>query len=117
MNEVCHDFIREGFVVVYLDDVLVFSKTEEVHLAHLERVFQRLREHNLFAKLVKCDFWKRQLRYLGHIISENGLHVDPDKVKIVAEWPIPPNVTEVRRFLGLANYFRKFVQRLSLIHI
>ena len=117
MNEVFHDFIREGFVVVYLDDVLVFSNTEEEHLAHLERVFKRLREHSLLAKLVKCDFWKKQLRYLGHIIGANGLQVDPDKVKVVAEWPTPTSVTEVRSFLGLANYFRKFVQGYSMIAV
>jgi hypothetical protein len=73
MNEVFHDFIREGFVVVYLDDVLIYSKTEEEHLGQLERVFTRLREHQLLAKLVKCSFFEKQLRYLGHIIGENGL--------------------------------------------
>jgi hypothetical protein len=83
MNEVFHDYIREGFVVVYLDDVLIYSKTEEEHLGQLERVFTRLREHQLLAKLVKCSFFEKQLRYLGHIIGENGLEVDMDKVKVV----------------------------------
>jgi hypothetical protein len=115
MNEVFHDYIREGFVVVYLDDVLIYSKTEEEHLGQLERVFTRPREHQLLAKLVKCSFFEKQLRYLGHIIGENGLEVDMDKVKVVQEWPSPTNVTEVRRFLGLSNYFRKFIQNYSIL--
>jgi hypothetical protein len=84
MNEVFHDFIREGFVVVYLDDVLIYSKTEEEHLGQLERVFTRLREHQLLAKLVKCSFFENQLKYLGHIIGANGLEVDMDKLESVS---------------------------------
>jgi transposase InsO family protein len=115
MNEVFHDFIREGFVVVYLDDVLIYSKTEEEHLRHLGRAFGRLREHALFAKLSKCNFCQTELKYLGHIIGEKGLQVDPDKVKVIEEWPDPKNAIDVRKFLGLANYFRKFIQNYSMV--
>ena len=115
MNEIFHDFIREGFVVVYLDDVLIFSKNEGEHYTHLERVFHRLRERELFAKLAKCEFLCSELRYLGHIIGKEGLKVDPHKMEVVKDWPTPVNVTDIRRFLGLANYFRKFVQDFSAI--
>ncbi len=80
MNEVFHDFIREGFMVVYLDDVLIYSRTEAEHLGHLERVFERLREHKLLATLVKCSFFEKQLKYLGHVIGAKGLEGDSDKV-------------------------------------
>jgi hypothetical protein len=113
MNEIFHDFIREGFVVVYLDNVLIFSRDEEEHYAHLPKVFQRLREKELFAKLAKCEFLCSELKYLGHIIGKDGLKVDPQKVEVVKNWPTPQKVTDVRRFLGLANYFRKFIQGFS----
>jgi hypothetical protein len=113
MNTIFHDFIREGFVVVYLDDLLVFSKTEEEHIVHLQRVFDRLREHKLYAKLTKCSFFKEELQYLGHIVGRGGLKVDPKKISVVHDWPVPVNVHDVRRFLGLANYFRKFIQGYS----
>lgn len=113
MNEIFHDFIREGFVVVYLDDVLIFSKNTAEHYEHLRRVFVRLQETGLFAKLAKCEFLKPELRYLGHVIGREGLKVDPQKITVVQEWPTPQNVTDVRRFLGLANYFRKFVRNYS----
>jgi hypothetical protein len=115
MNEIFHDFIREGFVVVYLDDVLIFSKDENMHYVHLEKVFARLREKQLFAKLPKCEFMRSELRYLGHIIGKNGLKVDPQKVEVVKDWPTPKTTTDVRRFLGLANYFRKFIRDFSAI--
>jgi hypothetical protein len=115
MNSIFSDFIREGFVVVYLDDVLIFSKTEEEHMEHLRRVFARLREHNLYAKLKKCDFLKEELCYLGHIVGKFGLRADPAKVQTVKDWPVPTNMHELRQFLGLANYFRKFIRGYSLL--
>jgi hypothetical protein len=113
MNTIFHDFIREGFLIVYLDDLLIFSRTREEHLSHLRRVFERLREKQLYAKLAKCNFFKTELAYLGHVVGRDGLKVDPGKVKVVEDWPPPKNVHEVRRFLGLANYFRKFIQNYS----
>jgi hypothetical protein len=113
MNTVLHDFIREGFLVVYLDDLLVYSRTREEHIGHLRRVFERLRQSKLYAKLVKCAFFRTELAYLGHIVGRDGLRVDPNKIKVVEEWPTPTSVHDVRRFLGLANYFRKFIQGYS----
>ena len=113
MNKVFHDFIAEGFVVVYLDDVLIFSKTEEEHQEHLRRVFARLREEKLFVKLKKCSFCQPELRYLGFIVGKHGIRIDPDKVAEVTKWLPPQNINEVRQFLGLCNFSRKFIQGYS----
>lgn len=86
MNEVFKDFL-DSFVVIYLDDILVYSKTKEQHLAHLERVLQRLQMHQLYAKLSKCDFLKPEVDFLGHVVGREGIKVDPAKVKTVQEWP------------------------------
>ena len=102
------------FCVVYLDDILIFSKTPEEHLKHLDTVLQILEREGLYAKLKKCDFNKSELLYLGHIIGEFGIKVDPAKISCITEWPTPKNVHEVRSFLGLANYFRKFVRAFSI---
>ena len=96
-----------NFVVVYLDDILVFSKNAE---EHEREVLQVLRDNKLYAKLLKCDFNKSELLYLGHIVSREGLKVDPRKIEAITSWPQPKDVHELRCFLGLANYFRQFVQ-------
>jgi len=113
MNQVFHDFIAEGWVIVYLDDVLIFSKNEEEHKEHLRRVFQRLQEHKLYVKITKCSFCQPQLKYLGFVVGKDGLKTDMDKVSTIVDWPRPTNVTEVRQFLGLCNFFRRFVQGYS----
>jgi hypothetical protein len=115
MNTIFHDFVREGFVVVYLDDLLVYSKTEEEHMTHLERVLDRLWEHQLYAKLSKCNFLTHELKYLGHLVGKDGLKPDPEKIEVINIWPTPTGVHQVRQFLGLANYFRKFIARYSLM--
>jgi hypothetical protein len=108
MNRVFRDFL-DRFVVVFIDDVLVYSKTREEHARHLEAVLQRLREHSLFAKLSKCEFWLGEVRFLGHVISGEGIAVDPEKIDAVVRWSQPRTVTEVRSFLGLAGYYRRFI--------
>lgn len=105
----------KGFCSVYLDDVIIFSKTREEHEAHLERVFQALEENQLYVKLSKCKFELTELKFLGHIVGNNGVKVDPQKTKVVHEWPTPTNVSQVRSFCGLANYFRKFLQGYSTL--
>lgn len=93
------------FVLVYLDDVLVFSKTPGEHLEHLRIVFQTLREAKLYGRLHKCNFNQTSVKYLGHLMSNDGIRPDPAKVQKVMDWPTPKSVKDIRQFLGLANYF------------
>jgi hypothetical protein len=102
------DFMPEldKFVVVFIDDILVYSKNEEEHTMHLHTVLQRLRDHRLYAKISKCEFWLKQIKFLGHMIPQDRIAVDPDKVQEVMEWKPPTIVRHIRRFLGLAGYYR-----------
>jgi hypothetical protein len=97
-------------VVVYLDDILIYSRTEEEHLAHLKQVLQILRENHFYAKLKKCTFFQPETLFLGHVVGRDGIKPDPAKVTAVKGWPVPQTVTDVRSFLGLTNYFRRFIQ-------
>ena len=101
------------FVVIFIDDILVYSKSEQEHEGHLRIVLQTLKEHQLYAKFSKCEFWLKRVTFLGHIISQDGLEVDPEKVEAVLNWKRPETVTEIRSFLGLAGYYRKFIQNFS----
>jgi hypothetical protein len=93
-----------------MDDILVYSKTLEEHVEHLQIVFQILMEHQLFVKFSKCTFAQQQLSYMGHIISQHGVSTNPSKTDAITKWPVPHNFTELRGFLGLTGYYRKFVQ-------
>ena len=104
MNKVFMEYL-ENFVVVFVDDILVFSKTEEEHAEHLRLVLQKLREHQLYAKRSKCEFWLKEVSFLGHIVSNGGISVDPSKVKDVLKWQPPVDVSEIRSFLGLAGHY------------
>ena len=114
MNMVFMDYL-DVFVVIFIDDILIFSKSEAEHEVHLRLVLQRLREHQLYAKFSKCEFWIDEVPFLGHIISKGGIAVDPSKVKDVLEWETPQTVKEVRSFLGLAGYYRRFIENFSKI--
>jgi hypothetical protein len=105
----------DKFVVVSIDDILMYSKNEEEHAGHLHVVLQRLREHHLYAKLSKCDFWLKEIKFLGHTISQEGIAVDPDKVQEVMNWKPPTTVRQIRSFLGLAGYYRRFILDFSRI--
>ena len=105
----------DKFVVIFIDDILIFSKNEEEHAEHLRIVLQRLREHKLYAKFSKCDFWLKKVQFLGHIISDKGISVDPSKIQDVLNWKTPESVSEIRSFLGLAGYYRRFVPDFSKI--
>jgi hypothetical protein len=105
----------DKFVVVFIDDILVYSRNEEEHAGHLHVVLQRLREHRLYAKLSKCHFWLKKIKFLGHIISQDGIAVDPDKVQEVMNWKPPTTVRQIRSFLGLARYYQRFIPDFSRI--
>jgi hypothetical protein len=95
----------DKFVVVFIDDILVYSKSTEEHEEHLWVVLERLRDHQLYAKFSKCDLWINEVPFLGHVISPEGIVVDPKKVRDVLYWMPPTSVTQVRSFLGLASYY------------
>jgi hypothetical protein len=105
----------DKFVIVFLDDILVFSKTREEHDQHLRQVLEVLRQNKLYAKLSKCEFYQTTISFLGHKITQDGIHMEPDKVAAVKDWPIPKDISDVRSFLGLAGYYRKFVKGFSKI--
>jgi hypothetical protein len=105
----------DKFMVVFIDDILIFSKNEEGHDEHLRLVLQKLRENPLYAKLSKCEFWLKEVSFLGHIISEGGIFVDPSKVKDVLSWKTLQNISDIRTFLGLAGYYRRFNEGFSKI--
>ena len=114
MNRVIKPFL-DRFVIVFIDDILVYSKSEDEHAKHLRFVLQTLRDHRLYAKFSKCEFWLEQVAFLGHVVSKDGIQVDPKKIEVVVDWPRPTTVTEIRSFLGLVGYYRRFVKDFSKI--
>jgi hypothetical protein len=105
----------DKFVVVFIDEILVYSKSTKEHEEHLRVVLQRLRDHQLYAKFSKCEFWINEVPFLGHVISSEGIAVDPSKVHDVLDWEPPKYVHQVRSFLGLAGYYRRFILNFSKI--
>jgi hypothetical protein len=105
MNKVFMEYL-DKFVVVFIDDILIFSKTEEEHKKHLRLVLEKLRSNQLYSKFSKCEFWLTEVAFLGHVISARGVLVDPSKVRDVLNWMPPTNVMEIRSFLELAGYYR-----------
>jgi hypothetical protein len=114
LDEILRPFTN-SFVVVYLDDILIFSQTWEEHLHHIRQVLQTLRKHKLCANLEKCTFGMTQVQYLGYIIDEHGVHVDPTKIQFIRDCLAPTTLTELRIFLGLCNFYGRFV--LGFSHI
>jgi hypothetical protein len=113
MNDIFHDLIMEGVVCVYLDDILIFSKTLEEQRRVTRIVLERLRKHKLFLRHDKCEFEQTSIEYLGLIVSEGEIRMDPVKVAGVAEWPTPTKKKEVQSFLGFANFYRRFIEGFS----
>jgi hypothetical protein len=114
MNDLFRKYL-DHFVQVFLDDILIYSKNEREHEEHLRVVLSFLREKKLYGKLLKCSFFQKEIHYLGHIIFGEGISVDPEKVKAIMEWPVLKNAPEVRRFMGIASYYQRFVERFSKI--
>ena len=114
MNSVFNKYL-DKFVLFFLDDILIYSKNEEEHEQHLRLTLRLLREHKLYAKLRKCDFYKDKIPYLGHIISEEEISMDPKKIEAIMNWPTPRNVTDVISFMRLVGYYRRFIEGFSKV--
>ncbi|KAI3695399.1 hypothetical protein L1987_78396 [Smallanthus sonchifolius] len=114
MNRVCRP-MQDRSVIVFIDDILIYSKSEGDHACHLKEVLEALKKEKLYAKFSKCVFWLREVQFQGHVINPNGIMVEPAKILTVREWNIPKTPTEIRSFLGLAGYYRRFIQDFSKI--
>ncbi|GJX85039.1 putative reverse transcriptase domain-containing protein [Tanacetum coccineum] len=114
MNHVCKPYL-DKFVIVFIDDILIYSKNKEEHGKHLKTILKLLRSEKLYAKFSKCDFWLDSVQFLSHVIDSSGVHVDPAKIEAIKNWTAPTTPTEVRQFLGLAGYYRRFIKDFSLI--
>jgi len=115
MNDIFRTLIAEGIVVVYLDDILIFTRTEKEHKQAVWKVLEVLAEHKLFLCPEKCEFYRKQIEYLGLVISENKVEMDPVKVAGVHDWPTPENRTDVQAFIGFVNFYRCFIRDFSTI--
>ncbi|GJR69460.1 putative reverse transcriptase domain-containing protein [Tanacetum coccineum] len=114
MNRVCKPYL-DKFVIVFIDDILIYSKSEEEHEVHLKTILDLLKTEMLYAKFSKCEFWLKEVQFLGHVVNRDGIHVDPSKVESVKNWKTPESPTEIRSFLGLAGYYRRFIENFSKI--
>ncbi|XP_038902394.1 uncharacterized mitochondrial protein AtMg00860-like [Benincasa hispida] len=114
MNRVLKEFL-DTFMIVFIDDILVYSKTDVEHEEHLQKVLETLRANKLYAKFSKCEFWLRQVSFIGHVVSKEGVSVDLAKIEAVTSRARPTTVSEVRSFLGLSGYYRRFVNDFSRI--
>nr|GEY61435.1 putative reverse transcriptase domain-containing protein [Tanacetum cinerariifolium] len=114
MNRVCKPYL-DKFVIVFIDDILIYSKDKEEHVEHLKTILELLKKEQLYTKFSKCHFWLESVQFLGHVIDSEGIHVDPAKIAAIKNWATPMTPTEVRQFLGLAGYYRRFIEGFSLI--
>ncbi|GJY59472.1 putative reverse transcriptase domain-containing protein, partial [Tanacetum coccineum] len=114
MNRVCKPYL-DKFVIVFIDDILIYSKNKQEHEEHLKLILELLKKEELYAKFSKCEFWIPKVQFLGHVIDSKGIHVDPAKIESVKDWTSPKTPTEIRQFLGLAGYYRRFIEGFSKI--
>ncbi|GJY10096.1 putative reverse transcriptase domain-containing protein [Tanacetum coccineum] len=114
MNRVCKPYL-DKFVIVFIDDILIYSKNKQEHEEHLKQILELLKKEELYAKFSKCEFWISKVLFLGHMIDSEGIHVDPAKIEAIKDWTSPKSPTEIRQFLGLAGYYRRFIEGFSKI--
>nr|GEW76359.1 putative reverse transcriptase domain-containing protein [Tanacetum cinerariifolium] len=114
MNRVCKPYL-DKFVIVFIDDILIYSKSKQEHEEHLKLILELLKREQLYAKFSKCEFWISKVQFLGHVIDSQGIHVDPAKIESIKDWASPKSATEIRQFLGLAGYYRRFIKGFSKI--
>ncbi|GKA97659.1 putative reverse transcriptase domain-containing protein [Tanacetum coccineum] len=114
MNRVCKPYL-DKFVIVFIDDILIYSKNKTEHEEHLKAILELLKKEKLYAKFSKCEFWIPKVQFLGHVIDSRGIHVDPAKIESIKDWASPKTPTEIRQFLGLAGYYRRFIEGFSKI--
>nr|GFA98557.1 reverse transcriptase domain-containing protein [Tanacetum cinerariifolium] len=112
MNRVCKPYL-DKFVIVFIDDILIYSKDEKEHEEHLKEILKLRKKEELYAEFSKCEFWIPKVQFLGHVIDNLGIHVDPAKNESVKEWASPKSPTEIRKFLGLAGYYQRFIEGFS----
>nr|GFA13671.1 putative reverse transcriptase domain-containing protein [Tanacetum cinerariifolium] len=109
MNRVCKPYL-DKFVIVFIDDILIYSKDEKEHGEHLKAILELLKKEELYAKFSKCEFWIPKVKFLGHVIDSQGIHVEPAKIESIKDWASPKTPMEIRQFLGLAGYHRRFIE-------
>lgn len=114
MNGIFHPYLYK-FILIFIDDILVYSRIIEEHKEHLWIVLQTLRENQLFTKFSKCDFFKDQIQYLGHVIPFDDIDFDPEKIKTIMNWLVPTNVADIHSFMGLVGYYRIFIRGFSKV--
>ncbi|GJU77856.1 putative reverse transcriptase domain-containing protein [Tanacetum coccineum] len=114
MNRVCKPYL-DKFVIVFIDDILIYSMNKQEHKEHLKQILELLKKEELYAKFSKCKFWIPKVQFLGHVIDSKGIHVDPAKIESIKDWASPKSPTEIRQFLGLAGYYRRFIEGFSKI--
>nr|GFA02350.1 putative reverse transcriptase domain-containing protein [Tanacetum cinerariifolium] len=114
MNQVCKPYL-DKLVIVFIDDILIYSKDEKEHEEHLKAIIELLKKEELYAKFSKCEFWIPKVQFLSHVIDRQGIYVDPAKIEFVKDWASPKSPTEIRQFLGLAGYYQRFIEGFSKI--
>ncbi|GJS14097.1 putative reverse transcriptase domain-containing protein [Tanacetum coccineum] len=114
MNRVCKPYL-DKFVIVFIDDILIYSRMKEDHKVHLRLFLELLTKEKLYAKFSKSEFWLQEVHFLGHVVNQSGIHVDPSKIEAVKNWKAPTTPSEVRSFLGVAGYYRRFIANFSKI--
>ncbi|GJW02807.1 putative reverse transcriptase domain-containing protein [Tanacetum coccineum] len=114
MNRVCKPYL-DKFVIVFIDDILIYSESKQEHEEHLKLILELLKKEELYAKFLKCEFWIPKVQFLSHVIDSQGIHMDPAKIESIKDWASSKTPTEIRQFLGLVGYYRRFIEGFSKI--